>query len=52
MLIRLEGRILLSRVAEDIFNTFYTWISAHHSLIVSYFADFLFFYLCSSFSSK
>jgi hypothetical protein len=31
-----------------VINTLYTWISAHHSLILASFVDFLYF--CSSYS--
>jgi hypothetical protein len=39
----------MTKLRKTMFNTFYAWIFAHHSLFVSSFADFLNF--CSSFSS-
>jgi predicted metallo-beta-lactamase superfamily hydrolase len=41
--------ISVTELQKIVFNTLYTWISAHHSLLVSSFADFLNFN--SSFSS-
>jgi hypothetical protein len=38
-----------TKLQKIVFNTFYTWILAHYSLLVFSFADFL--NLCSSFSS-
>jgi predicted metallo-beta-lactamase superfamily hydrolase len=39
----------VTELRKIVFNTLYTWIAAHHSLLVSNFADFLNF--CRSFSS-
>jgi hypothetical protein len=40
---------LVTEMRKFVINTFYTWISAHHSMLVSSFADFL--DLCISFLS-
>jgi hypothetical protein len=39
---------LVTELRKIVINTLYTWISAHHSLILASFVDFLYF--CSSYS--
>jgi hypothetical protein len=47
----------VTELLKIMFNTFYTWISAHHRLLVSSFADFesffffFFFFFCWSSSN-